>query len=88
MKYEERTKAVYAGNNVIEDVKNLLKENVTGASWELLWHFEECPEELQTEVFRLISDEVHLQMGGGYWESMTDELRTMRDGLEEEGGEE
>lgn len=65
MKYEERTKAVYAGNNVIEDVKKL-----------------------QTEVFRLISDEVHLQMGGGYWESMTDELRTMRDGLDEEGGEE
>ena len=87
MKYEERTKAVYAGNNVIEDVKNLLKENVEVYSWNLLIYQDLCPEQYQEQVFSLIHDEVHRVMGGNWYDRLKDDVYNYFQVLEE-GGEE
>lgn len=71
---EERTKAVYAGDNVIEDVKKLLQEDLEVYAWNLLIYQDYCPKQYQEQVFNLIYDEAHKVMGGAWYDQLKDDV--------------
>lgn len=73
-KFELKTKNAYLGNNVIEDVKKLLQEDLEVYAWNLLIFQDYCPKEYQEQVFNLIYDEVHKVMGGNWYDQLKDDV--------------